>query len=109
MKNLKILILAIFAFIISLTFTEAAPSFGLEKLFGDLTGYNSGYNNGYNNGYNGYNNGYNGNQQYYPQPTRAVAKSPKPKGRTYTEICRQVNPAPYALPNRLPFPSVPVC
>lgn len=102
MKNLQILIVAIFAFMISLTSIEAAPSFGLEKLFGDLTGYNSEYNNGYNNGYNG-------NQQYYPQPTRAVARSPKPKGRTYTEICRQVNPAPYALPNRLPFPSVPVC
>lgn len=99
MKNLQILIVAIFALIISLTFTEATPSFGLEKLFGDLTGYNSGYNNGYNNGYNDYN----------PKPTRTVARNPKPKGRTYSEICRQVNPAPYSMPGKLPFPSVPVC
>ena len=99
MKNLQIWIVAIFAFVISLTFIEAKPSFGLEKLFGDLTGYN---NNGYYNDYNEY-------QQYNPKPTRTAARNPKPKGRTYSEICRQVNPAPYAFPNKLPFPSVPVC
>lgn len=98
MKCLHLLVVAIFAFVICFTFTEAAPSFGLEKLFGDLTGYNSGYNSGYND-----------NRQYNSNPTRTASWNSKPKGRTYAEICRQVNPAPYALPNKLPFPSVPVC
>lgn len=30
-------------------------------------------------------------------------------GRSYKDICRVVNPAPYAFPNKFPYPSVPVC
>uniref|UniRef100_A0A182MQQ4 VM domain-containing protein n=1 Tax=Anopheles culicifacies TaxID=139723 RepID=A0A182MQQ4_9DIPT len=31
------------------------------------------------------------------------------KGRDYKDICRVVNPAPYALPGRAPYPAAPFC
>lgn len=88
MKSLNILLKMI---IVLLLCTEAmmAASF-LEKLFGDLSGF-SGY------------------HQRSFGTTRAPAKTQKPKGRSYKEICRAVNPAPFAFPNKLPYPSVPIC
>ena len=40
-----------------------------------------------------------------PKPVRTERKR---GGRTYKEICRAINPAPYALPNKIPYPSA-VC
>jgi hypothetical protein len=45
----------------------------------------------------------------YIQTTRRRPQTQKPRGRSYKEICRAINPAPYAFPNKIPFPSVPVC
>lgn len=36
-------------------------------------------------------------------------RTTKARGRTFKDICRAQNPAPYAFPNKLPFPSVPIC
>lgn len=36
-------------------------------------------------------------------------RTTKARGRSYKEICRAVNPAPYSFPNKIPFPSVPIC
>jgi len=46
------------------------------------------------------------------QPT-TIRPKPRPRpqrrnGRTYKEICGAINPAPYAFPNKIPFPSA-VC
>jgi hypothetical protein len=45
----------------------------------------------------------------FVQPTRRRPQTQKPRGRSYKEICRAINPAPYAFPNKIPYPSVPVC
>lgn len=89
MKSLKILITMI---IVVLLCTEAmmAASF-FEKLFGDISGL-SGY-----------------HQRSFGTTRTPVARTQKPKGRSYKEICRAVNPAPFAFPNKLPYPSVPIC
>lgn len=36
-------------------------------------------------------------------------RTTKARGRSYKEICRAINPAPYAFPNKIPYPSVPIC
>lgn len=36
-------------------------------------------------------------------------KPTKARGRSYKDICRAVNPAPYSFPNKIPYPSVPIC
>lgn len=61
---------------------------------------------------NGYN--YNSAIAYPPNnvnyhTTRRPIRTEKPRGRSYKEICRAVNPAPYSFPNKIPFPSVPIC
>lgn len=30
-------------------------------------------------------------------------------GERWKEICRTINPDPYAFPGRIPYPSVPIC
>lgn len=40
---------------------------------------------------------------------RHRARTEKPRGRSYKDICRAVNPAPYAFPNMMIYPSVPIC
>lgn len=42
-------------------------------------------------------------------PTTRRLVTQKPRGRSYKEICRAVNPAPFAYPNKIPYPSVPIC
>jgi len=42
------------------------------------------------------------------QTTRR-ARTTKQRGRSFKEICRAINPAPYAFPNKIPYPSVPIC
>lgn len=59
-------------------------------------------------------NGYSGNsavsyQNYNYETTTKRVKSEKPRGRSFKEICRAVNPAPYSFPNKIPYPSVPIC
>jgi hypothetical protein len=44
-----------------------------------------------------------------PTTTRRRPRTEKPRGRTFKEICRAINPAPYAFPNKIPYPSVPIC
>jgi hypothetical protein len=53
------------------------------------------------NGYSGY-----GNVHTTRRPR---LQTQKPKGRSYKDICRAINPAPYAFPNKIPYPSVPIC
>jgi hypothetical protein len=50
-----------------------------------------------------------GGQRVQTTRRRSVNAATRRKGRTYKEICRAINPAPYAFPNKVPFPSVPVC
>jgi hypothetical protein len=54
---------------------------------------------------NGYNLGGYGNVH----TTRRRPRTEKPRGRSYKDICRAINPAPYAFPNKIPYPSVPIC
>lgn len=39
------------------------------------------------------------------QPKRRTTKA----GRSYKDICRVVNPNPYAFPGKFPYPAVPIC
>lgn len=94
MKSLNILITMIIVVLLCTEATMAASFF--EKLFGDISGL-SGY-----------------HQRSFGTTRTPVARYPaartqKPKGRSYKDICRAVNPAPFAFPNKLPYPSVPIC
>jgi hypothetical protein len=56
-----------------------------------------------NNAYGGGNrNSANGRFETTRKPTKA-------RGRSYKDICRAANPAPWAFPNKIPYPSVPIC
>lgn len=60
---------------------------------------------------NGFSGGYGSPHDSYGnrhQTTRRLVTQ-KPRGRSYKEICRAVNPAPFAYPNKIPYPSVPIC
>lgn len=86
MKTFKI----IFAVVLSLMmFGDVLATPFLQKIY-NLNGYNGGY----------------GNVQTTRRPRHYTQK---PKGRTFKEICRAVNPAPYSFPNKIPYPSVPIC
>ncbi|XP_052863665.1 uncharacterized protein LOC128270300 [Anopheles cruzii] len=91
---------------------DASPVL-LDKLFG-FAAYQPSYSGG----------GYGGNQYYYggyygagggegghvPRPTTASQSHKRQaKGRNYKDICRVVNPAPYASPGRAPYPAAPFC
>ncbi|XP_058063680.1 uncharacterized protein LOC131213621 [Anopheles bellator] len=93
---------------------EASPVL-LDKLFG-FAAYQPSYSGG----------GYGGNQYYggyygtgggeggyagVQRPATAASTSHKrqAKGRNYKDICRVVNPAPYASPGRAPYPAAPFC
>lgn len=56
---------------------------------------------------NAYGNGYRntGNVVRF-ETTRRPTKA---RGRSYKDICKAVNPAPYSFPNKIPYPSVPIC
>lgn len=60
-----------------------------------------------------YSGGYGGNQYGYYYGSGGGGSSPthkrKPKGRSYKDICRVVNPTPYALPGSVPYPAAPFC
>ncbi|CRK88988.1 CLUMA_CG002548, isoform A [Clunio marinus] len=92
MRNLFVV-----AFIVLAVICESFASPFLQELF-NLNGYNQGYNLGYSNEYS-----------RNVQPARRRPATPKPRGRSYKDICRAVNPAPYAFPNKIPYPSVPIC
>lgn len=66
---------------------------------------------------NGYTNSFQSSNGYQPArsyqnlnyETTRRPRVEKPKGRSYKDICRAVNPAPYSFPNKIPYPSVPIC
>ncbi|KAG5673470.1 hypothetical protein PVAND_003515 [Polypedilum vanderplanki] len=70
----------------------------LRRIFA-INGYSS--NNNYPNTYN--------NGVSYQNFKYETTKKPKPSGRSFKDICRAANPAPYSFPNKLPYPSVPIC
>ncbi|XP_058813890.1 uncharacterized protein LOC131677841 [Topomyia yanbarensis] len=101
MKSLSLVLTTLLSLLLLTELTLASPVL-LDKLFG-FAAYqpsNSGY-------------GYGGNQYgYYGAGGSGAASTThnrKPKGRSYKEICRVVNPTPYALPGRVPFPAAPFC
>lgn len=83
--------------IASLVATEALSDIFLRRIYASSSLYGSGNKNA------GNRNGGNINFQTTRKPTKA------PRGRSYKDICRAVNPAPYSFPNKIPFPSVPIC
>lgn len=99
MKSITLLLSALLSLLLLTELVEATPVL-LDKLFG-FAAYqpaNSG-------GYGGNQYGYygTGGGSYTPTQKR------KPKGRSYKDICRVVNPTPYALPGSVPFPGAPFC
>uniref|UniRef100_A0AAG5DX02 VM domain-containing protein n=1 Tax=Anopheles atroparvus TaxID=41427 RepID=A0AAG5DX02_ANOAO len=85
----------------------------LDKLFG-FAAYQPTYGGGYGTNQYGYYGGSSGGSSGgagFGGPQRATASSHKrqAKGRNYKDICRVVNPAPYALPGRAPYPAAPFC
>lgn len=86
----------VFLLIGFLVATEAIGDIFLRRIYASSGLYGSGNKNG------GQRNS-NINFQTTRKPTKA------PRGRSFKEICRAVNPAPYSFPNKIPFPSVPIC
>uniref|UniRef100_A0A1Q3FPM3 Putative conserved secreted protein n=1 Tax=Culex tarsalis TaxID=7177 RepID=A0A1Q3FPM3_CULTA len=79
----------------------------LDKLFG-FAAYQPSYSGGGGGG------GYGGNHYGYyggGGGGGAVSRTPKPrsKGRSYKDICRVLNPTPYALPGSIPSAGAPFC
>lgn len=85
MKGFKILFVVLLSLMM---FGDAIAAPFLERLY-SVNGYNYGYRN--------------------VQTTRRRPRTEKPRGRSFKEICRAINPAPYAFPNKIPYPSVPIC
>ncbi|EJY57440.1 AAEL017139-PA [Aedes aegypti] len=99
MRSLSLVLSTLLSLLLLTEVVLASPV--LDKLFGFAA---------YQPGYSGY--GYGGNQYGYyssggggPSPTHKK----KPKGRSYKDICRVVNPTPYALPGSVPYPAAPFC
>uniref|UniRef100_A0A182QNX6 VM domain-containing protein n=1 Tax=Anopheles farauti TaxID=69004 RepID=A0A182QNX6_9DIPT len=54
--------------------------------------------------------GFGGGYHHRASPPAATSSHKRQaKGRDYKDICRVVNPAPYALPGRAPYPAAPFC
>uniref|UniRef100_A0A182P1N4 VM domain-containing protein n=1 Tax=Anopheles epiroticus TaxID=199890 RepID=A0A182P1N4_9DIPT len=94
---------------------QASPVM-LDKLFG-FAAYQPTYSGG---GYGGNQYGYYGGggggggsgtvgHNGYHRATASSGHKRQAKGRDYKDICRVVNPAPYALPGRAPYPAAPFC
>uniref|UniRef100_A0A182JVS6 VM domain-containing protein n=1 Tax=Anopheles christyi TaxID=43041 RepID=A0A182JVS6_9DIPT len=86
----------------------------LDKLFG-FAAYQPTYSGG---GYGGNQYGYYGGgggsatgtgYGSHHRATASAGHKRQAKGRDYKDICRVVNPAPYALPGRAPYPAAPFC
>uniref|UniRef100_A0A2M4AS48 Putative secreted protein n=2 Tax=Anopheles triannulatus TaxID=58253 RepID=A0A2M4AS48_9DIPT len=112
-----LLVMAVVGLLALTRTTDASPVL-LDKLFG-FAAYQPTYSGG----------GYSGNQYYgyyggggggggsnSGSGFGAVARATSPssqkrqaKGRDYKDICRVVNPAPYAMPGRAPYPAAPFC
>ncbi|XP_053681838.1 uncharacterized protein LOC128732581 [Sabethes cyaneus] len=102
MRSLS-LVLAIMLSLLLLSEMILATPVLLDKLFGFAA---------YQPTYSGY--GYGGNQYgYYGTGGGGPGSGPthrrKPKGRSYKDICRVVNPTQYALPGSAAFPAAPFC
>lgn len=89
MKTLRIIFVAVLAM---LMIGDAIAAPFLQKIY-NVNGYNSDH--------------YGSPYQSYQSNRRPHTQ--KPRGRSYKDICRAVNPAPYAFPNKIPYPSVPIC
>lgn len=89
MNFLRVLLLVIVAAVS----TEAIGEIFLKRIYASSNYFNS------------------GNSRNVP-PTVSFETTRRPtkaRGRSYKDICRAVNPAPYSFPNKIPFPSVPIC
>jgi hypothetical protein len=84
MKNLNLTLVVVLSLMI---FGEAFSAPFLERLY----------------------NGYPGVFRQVQTTRRQTTRTEKPRGRSYKDICRAINPAPYAFPNKIPYPSVPIC
>uniref|UniRef100_A0A2M4C3I4 Secreted protein n=1 Tax=Anopheles marajoara TaxID=58244 RepID=A0A2M4C3I4_9DIPT len=113
---LALLLMAVVGLFTLTRTTDASPVL-LDKLFG-FAAYQPAYSGG----------GYGGNQYYGyygggggghtggggtgfggTRATSASSQKRQAKGRDYKDICRVVNPAPYAMPGRAPYPAAPFC
>uniref|UniRef100_A0A182FJ33 Uncharacterized protein n=2 Tax=Anopheles albimanus TaxID=7167 RepID=A0A182FJ33_ANOAL len=114
---LTVLVVAVVGLLALTRTTDASPVL-LDKLFG-FAAYQPAYSGG----------GYGGNQYYGyysggggsaptggggtgfggTRATGASSQKRQAKGRDYKDICRVVNPAPYAMPGRAPYPAAPFC
>uniref|UniRef100_A0A8D8NXQ4 (northern house mosquito) hypothetical protein n=1 Tax=Culex pipiens TaxID=7175 RepID=A0A8D8NXQ4_CULPI len=105
MRSLHSLLAALAAMLLLVTAMVHATPVLLDKLFG-FAAYQPSYSGGGGGG------GYGGNQYgYYGGGGGAVSRTakPRPKGRSYKEICRVLNPTPYALPGSIPAAGAPFC
>ncbi|KFB38856.1 AGAP013348-PA-like protein [Anopheles sinensis] len=81
----------------------------LDKLFG-FAAYQPTYSGGgYGSNQYGYYGGGGGGGYGGHQHAPTSSHKRQAKGRDYKDICRVVNPAPYALPGRAPYPAAPFC
>lgn len=85
--------------------TTGSPIF--DKLFGGYNQQNTDY-------YRVSNYPTHQNYPNYPNYPRYPSSYPTKQrthkeGRSYKEICKAINPSPYAFPGKSPFPAVPVC
>lgn len=103
MRSLPSLLATLAAMLLLVTAMVHATPVLLDKLFGFAA---------YQPSYSGGGGGYGGNQYgYYGGGGGAVSRTakPRPKGRSYKEICRVLNPTPYALPGSIPAAGAPFC
>lgn len=100
MRSLQLLLAALLLLISSMVHTSPVL---LDKLFG-FAAYQPSYSGGGSGG------GYGGNQYgYYGGGGSSPTAKARPKGRSYKDICRVLNPTPYALPGSIPSAGAPFC
>lgn len=99
MKSLSLVLSALLSVLLLTEVILATPVL-FDKLFGFAA-----YQPTYSGGYGGNSYGYYGAGGGSPSPTHKR----KSKGRSYKDICRVVNPTPYALPGSVASPGAPFC
>uniref|UniRef100_A0A2M4CIT2 Putative secreted protein n=1 Tax=Anopheles darlingi TaxID=43151 RepID=A0A2M4CIT2_ANODA len=111
-----LLVVAVIGLLALTRTTDASPVL-LDKLFGFAAyqptysggGYGGNQYYGYYGGGGGGGGGNSGSGFGGTRATSASSQKRQAKGRDYKDICRVVNPAPYAMPGRAPYPAAPFC